>query len=74
MRPTLTILDATRVLIRNGPAGPDIQVSGGTVWLDEQTLPATGTFSARVGAGKQIVLPTNRHCAQRALSGIIVDL
>lgn len=37
------------VLIGNGVGGPQIQVSGGTVWLNEQTLEATGTFSGQIG-------------------------
>lgn len=36
------------VLISNG-VGPAIQVSGGAVWLDEQTLEATGSFSGEIG-------------------------
>jgi uncharacterized protein (DUF362 family) len=77
MRPTLTVLDATRVLLRNGPQGGNIddavvmnQVAAGTdeVALDTYGARLVGISPERVGFLK---LGQERGLGSMDLSGIL---
>lgn len=50
--------------------GVDAVELGGT----DQAVDVGGTFAAGVGAGEEIILPTERDGAQRALGGVVVNL